>query len=208
MHGFGNNLTPVAKSGGSYTRRRRTDTRTLIAWNCRGSFRQHVTTIIARASGGVPYTYKIERHLRLPLQSGLALVSPAKHAASVSQAMHYKGAPLKNRWGFIEDARRQICRPSKLQQEHYSGHKRFHCQKIRLLCILKDTRFYENIVKVARGNKYVIHGDPVYPLKPLLLKPYGGARLQLHQTHFNKCMSTVRQAVELGIGKVAADFAL
>ncbi|KAL3188980.1 hypothetical protein MRX96_003128 [Rhipicephalus microplus] len=123
-------------------------------------------------------------------------------------AMHYKGAPLKNRWGFIEDARRQICRPSKLQQEHYSGHKRFHCQKIRLLCILKDTRFYENIVKVARGNKYVIHGDPVYPLKPLLLKPYGGARLQLHQTHFNKCMSTVRQAVELGIGKVAADFAL
>ncbi|KAH8030986.1 hypothetical protein HPB51_012454 [Rhipicephalus microplus] len=74
-------------------------------------------------------------------------------------------------------------------------------------CILKDTRLYENIVKVARGNKYVIYGDPAYPLKPLLLKPYGGARLQPYQAHFNKCMSTVRQAVEWGFGKVAADFA-
>ncbi|XP_075736597.1 uncharacterized protein LOC119161700 isoform X1 [Rhipicephalus microplus] len=147
---------------------------------------------------------------------------------SPSDVMHYKGAPLKNPWGFIDDTRRQICRPSKLQQEQYSGHKRFHCQKYQavmcangIICqlaspirerrhdagILKDTRLYENIVKVARGNKYVIHGDPVYPLKPLLLKPYGGARLQLYQPHFNKCMSTVRQAVELGIGKVAADFA-
>lgn len=74
--------------------------------------------------------------------------------------------------------------------------------------ILEDTRLYENIVKVARGNKYVIYGDPTYPLKPLLLKPYRGACLQPYQAHFNKCMSTVRQAVELGIGKVAADFAL
>ncbi|KAL3196975.1 hypothetical protein MRX96_045044 [Rhipicephalus microplus] len=73
--------------------------------------------------------------------------------------------------------------------------------------ILKDTRLYENIVKVARGNKYVIYGDTAYPLKPLLLKPYGGARLQPYQAHFNKCMSTVRQVVEWGFGKVAADFA-
>ncbi|KAH8031551.1 hypothetical protein HPB51_019154 [Rhipicephalus microplus] len=46
-----------------------------------------------------------------------------------SQAVHQKGAPLKNCWGFIDGTARQICRPSKLQQEHYSGHKRFHCQK-------------------------------------------------------------------------------
>ncbi|KAL3235902.1 hypothetical protein MRX96_022331 [Rhipicephalus microplus] len=32
-----------------------------------------------------------------------------------------------------------------------------------------------------------------------IVKPY--------QAHFNKCMSTVRQAVEWGFGKVAADFA-
>ncbi|XP_075732934.1 uncharacterized protein LOC142775426 [Rhipicephalus microplus] len=145
-----------------------------------------------------------------------------------SQAVHQKGAPLKNCCGFIDGTARRICRPSKLQQEHYSGHKRFHCQKYQavmcangIICqldgpfrgrrhdagILKDTRLYENIVKVARGNEYVIYGDPAYPLKPLLLKPYGGARLQPYQAHFNKCMSTVRQAVEWGFGKVAADFA-
>ncbi|KAL3247067.1 hypothetical protein MRX96_057262 [Rhipicephalus microplus] len=145
-----------------------------------------------------------------------------------SQAVHQKGAPLKNFLGFIDGTARRICRPSKLQQEHYFGHKRFHCQKYQavmcangIICqldgpfrgrrhdagILKDTRVYENIVKVARGNKYVIYGDPAYPLKPLLLKPYGGARLQPYQAHFNKCMSTVRQAVEWGFGKVAADFA-
>ncbi|KAH8033043.1 hypothetical protein HPB51_005949 [Rhipicephalus microplus] len=76
-----------------------------------------------------------------------------------------------------------------------------------ILGILKDTRLYENIVKVARGNKYVTYEDPAYPLKPLLLKPYGGARLQPYQAHFNNCMSTVRQAVEWGFGKVAAGFA-
>ncbi|KAL3220713.1 hypothetical protein MRX96_005161 [Rhipicephalus microplus] len=144
------------------------------------------------------------------------------------RAVHQKGAPLKNCWGFIDDTARRICRPCKLQQEHYSGHKRFHCQKYQaimcangIICqldgpfrgrrhdagILKDIRLYENIVKVAKGNKYVIYEDPAYPLKPLLLKPYGGARLQPYQAHFNKCMSTVRQAVEWGFGKVAADFA-
>ncbi|KAH8033315.1 hypothetical protein HPB51_009514 [Rhipicephalus microplus] len=146
----------------------------------------------------------------------------------VSKAVHQKGAPLKNCWGLIDDTARRICRPSKLQQEHYSRHKRFHRQKYQaVMCangticqldgpfrgrrhdagILKDTRLYENIVKVARGNKYVIYRDPTYPLKPLLLKPHGGARLQPYQAHFNKCMSTVRQAAEWGFGKVAADFA-
>ncbi|KAL3255459.1 hypothetical protein MRX96_017367 [Rhipicephalus microplus] len=144
------------------------------------------------------------------------------------QLFSQKCALLKNCWGFIDGTARRICRPSKLQQEHYSRHKRFHCQKyqavmcaIGIIClldgpfrgrrhdagILKDTRLYENIVKVARGNKYVTYEDPAYPLKPLLLKPYGGARLQPYQAHFNNCMSTVRQAVEWGFGKVAAGFA-
>ncbi|KAL1428167.1 hypothetical protein MTO96_016965 [Rhipicephalus appendiculatus] len=55
-----------------------------------------------------------------------------------------------------------------------------------VMSILKDTALYANIEKVARGHKYVIYGDPAYPLKPLLLKPYGGAHLQPYQAHFNK----------------------
>ncbi|KAL3223066.1 hypothetical protein MRX96_027832 [Rhipicephalus microplus] len=62
----------------------------------------------------------------------------------------------------------------------------FRDLKCGVQSIMKDTRLHENIVKVARGNKYVIYGDPTYPLKPLLLKPYGGARLQPYQAHFNK----------------------
>ncbi|KAH7982793.1 hypothetical protein HPB52_007161 [Rhipicephalus sanguineus] len=73
--------------------------------------------------------------------------------------------------------------------------------------ILKDAELYTNIEKAAKGHKYVIYGGPAYPLKPLLLKPYGGAHLLPYQAHFNKCMSTVRQDVEWGFGKVAADFA-
>ncbi|KAL3247725.1 hypothetical protein MRX96_056802 [Rhipicephalus microplus] len=46
--------------------------------------------------------------------------------------------------------------------------------------VLKDTKLYEKFVKVAKGNKYA---------------------------HFNKCMSTVRQAVKWSFGKVAAYFA-
>ncbi|KAL3184217.1 hypothetical protein MRX96_032331 [Rhipicephalus microplus] len=49
--------------------------------------------------------------------------------ATVFTVEHQEGAPLKNCWGFIDGTARRICRPSKLQQEHYSGHKRFYCQK-------------------------------------------------------------------------------
>ncbi|XP_065292311.1 uncharacterized protein [Dermacentor albipictus] len=145
-----------------------------------------------------------------------------------SQAVHRKGAPLKNCWGFIDGTARRICRPSVGQQDHFSGHKRHHVQKYQavmcpngLVCqmdgpfhgrrhdagILKKTALYQNLEKVAQGHEYVIYGDPAYPLRPLLLKPFGGASLQPYEAHFNKRMSTVRQAVEWGFGKVAADFA-
>ncbi|XP_070379262.1 uncharacterized protein [Dermacentor albipictus] len=145
-----------------------------------------------------------------------------------SQAVHRKGAPLKNCWGFVDGTARRICRPSVGQQDHFSGHKRHHVQKYQavmcpngLVCqmdgpfhgrrhdagILKKTALYQNLEKVAQGHEYVIYGDPAYPLRPLLLKPFGGASLQPYEAHFNKRMSTVRQAVEWGFGEVAADFA-
>ncbi|XP_075530067.1 uncharacterized protein LOC142563397 [Dermacentor variabilis] len=145
-----------------------------------------------------------------------------------SQAIHRKGAPLKNCWGFVDGTARRICRPSVGQQDHFSGHKRHHVQKYQavmcpngLICqmdgpfhgrrhdagILKKTALYRNLEKVAQGHEYVIYGDPAYPLRPLLLKPFGGASLQPYEAHFNKRMSTVRQAVEWGFGNVAADFA-
>ncbi|XP_042145608.1 protein ALP1-like [Ixodes scapularis] len=146
----------------------------------------------------------------------------------LSEAVHARGAPLKNCWGFIDGTARHICRPSVGQQEHFSGHKRHHVQKYQalmsangIICqldgpfngrrhdagILKDTALYDNLQAINHGERYVIYGDPAYPLRPLLLKPFGGSRLLPHEALFNKRMSTVRQAVEWGFGKVAADFA-
>ncbi|CAN7946698.1 unnamed protein product, partial [Ixodes hexagonus] len=145
-----------------------------------------------------------------------------------SEAVHATGAPLKNCWGFIDGTARRICRPSLLQQEHFSGHKRFHVLKYQavmcangIICqldgpfrgrrhdggILRESNLYDNLEKLCQGHKFVIYGDPAYPLRPLLLKPYGGSSLRPHEAHFNRVMSTVRQAVEWGFGKVAGDFA-
>lgn len=44
-------------------------------------------------------------------------------------------------------------------------------------------------------------------MRPLLLKPYGGALLTPEQLAFNKAMSSVRQAVEWGFGKIVGLFA-
>ncbi|KAH6937489.1 hypothetical protein HPB50_000756 [Hyalomma asiaticum] len=46
-----------------------------------------------------------------------------------SQAVHSKGAPLHNCWGFIDGTARAICRPSTDQKAFFSGHKRFHALK-------------------------------------------------------------------------------
>ncbi|KAM7304107.1 uncharacterized protein ISCGN_014007 [Ixodes scapularis] len=40
----------------------------------------------------------------------------------MSQAVHAKGAPLTNCWGFLDGAARAIYRPSQSQTEYFSGH--------------------------------------------------------------------------------------
>lgn len=56
-------------------------------------------------------------------------------------------------------------------------------------------------------RSFVLYGDPAHPLRPLLMRPYCGARLSKPQHEFNEAMSCVCQAVEWGFGKVVSLFA-
>ncbi|KAH8023040.1 hypothetical protein MRX96_053161 [Rhipicephalus microplus] len=73
--------------------------------------------------------------------------------------------------------------------------------------ILRDSQLYEKPEALALDKEFVIYGDPAYPLRPLLMKPYGGAALTAAQQEFNSSMSAVRQSVEWGFGKVISEFA-
>lgn len=146
----------------------------------------------------------------------------------LSEAVYNKGAPLRNCWAFIDGTARPICRPSQNQQEYFSGHKRLHALKYQalmcangLICeldgpypgkrhdagILFESDLYSKLERLVGEHHYVIYGDPAYPLRHLIMKPYGGSHLTQEQQNFNSAMSTVRQAVEWGFGKVVSEFA-
>ncbi|KAH7955737.1 hypothetical protein HPB52_003420 [Rhipicephalus sanguineus] len=114
------------------------------------------------------------------------------------------------------------------QRIYFSGHKRVHALKYQavmgangIVCeldgpypgsrhdagILGESGLYAKLQRLTHGCLYCIYGDPAYPLRPLLMRPYGGATLTAQQQLFNEGMSTVRQAVEWGFGKVIAEFA-
>ncbi|XP_070379835.1 uncharacterized protein [Dermacentor albipictus] len=148
--------------------------------------------------------------------------------ALFSQAVHDRGAPLTNCWGFVDGTARPICRPTYNQRMYFSGHKRVHVVKYQaIMCangivcdlagpylghrhdagILRESGLYEKLLQLMQGNTFTIYGDPAYPLRPLLMRPYAGARLNEQQQEFNTAMSTVRQSVEWGFGKTISLFA-
>lgn len=51
-----------------------------------------------------------------------------------SNAIHRKGAPLDQVWGFIDGTVRPTAKPVRLQRIMYSGHKRVHCLKFQVCC--------------------------------------------------------------------------
>ncbi|KAL3226754.1 hypothetical protein MRX96_004370 [Rhipicephalus microplus] len=184
-------------------------------------------SVVSRVSNKV--LYHIEKNFRVLLN--IMNIHPwLKHSdmEAMSEAVHRKGAPLRNCWAFIDDTARPICRPSQDQRLYFSGPKRLHVLKYQtlmclngLICqldgpypgrrhdagILRDSELYENLEALTLDKEFVIYGDPAYPLRPLLMKPYGGAALTAAQQKFNSSMSAVRQSVEWGFGKVISEFA-
>ena len=52
--------------------------------------------------------------------------------AAFANAVHAKGAPLNQCWGFIDGTAHPISRPTLNQRIMFSGHKRVHCLKFQV----------------------------------------------------------------------------
>ncbi|KXJ13842.1 protein ALP1-like isoform X2 [Exaiptasia diaphana] len=147
-----------------------------------------------------------------------------------SQAIHAKGAPLDQCWGFIDGTPRPIARPIRSQRIMYSGHKRVHCLKFQSVqapngliahlfgpiegrrhdaFMLGESGLADKLRPLQRpnGEPYVIYGDPAYGLTRNILAPFRGAQLTHDQQEFNRRMSKLRVAVEWGFGKICQQFA-
>ena len=56
-----------------------------------------------------------------------------------SAAVHAKGAPLVQCYGFINGTAKPIARPIVNQRIMYSGHKRVHCLKFQVQCVCQTS---------------------------------------------------------------------
>ena len=153
------------------------------------------------------------------------LLSPA-NLQKYADAIHAKGAPLTNCWGFIDGTVRAISRPSRNQRVLYNGHKRVHAIKFQsvatpdglvaflhgpfegrrhdsgmlresgLLQLLEEHSFSPN------GDIMCIYGDPAYSLRPHLQAPFRNAALTEEQQTWNQRMSSTRVSVEWLFGDI------
>lgn len=84
--------------------------------------------------------------------------------------------------------------------------KRHDCALLRESQILQKMMEAINLIR-PDGTRLAIYGDPAYPMRLQLFCPFGGAYLTQQQQLFNKRMSSVRESVEWGFGKIIQQFA-
>ena len=146
-------------------------------------------------------------------------------------AIHDKGAPLQNCFGFVDGTVRPCCRPSIHQRLLFNGHKRVHSIKYQsvvtpngLICnlygpvegrrhdsgMLAESNLLNQLQQYAytpNGDPLCIYGDPAYPLRIHLQAPYRGNNIPNIQKDFNKAMSSVRISVEWLFEEILTYFA-
>ena len=154
----------------------------------------------------------------------------AQNLQRFAHAIHAKGAPLTNCWGFVDGTVRPVSRPGRNQRVLYNGHKRVHAIKFQSVAtpdglvallhgpyegkrhdsgILRESGLLRDLEQHSvspNGEILCIYGDPAYPLKPQLQAPFKGAVLTEDQTQWNKAMSTVRISVEWLFGDIVNYF--
>ena len=146
-----------------------------------------------------------------------------------ADAVHDKGAPLENCFGFIDGTVRPIARPKYYQRQMYNGHKRVHSIKFQSVVLpnglianlagpyegkrhdstmLRESGLLASLRQVAFHNNQplCLYGDPAYPLGIHLQAPFRNRELTPEMMEFNKAMSTVRVAVEWMFGNITKYF--
>ena len=148
-----------------------------------------------------------------------------------ADAIHYQGAALNKCWGFVDGTVRPICRPGQHQREVYNGHKRVHAPKFQSVVTpnglianmygpVEGRRHDSAILMMSEllpqleqfsfsptGQALCIYGDPAYPHRIHLQRPYERrAPLTEEQQAFNQSMSQVRVAVEWVFGDIVNYF--
>ncbi|XP_054764968.2 uncharacterized protein LOC129271719 [Lytechinus pictus] len=148
------------------------------------------------------------------------------HLRTFANAIHQKGAPINNCWGFIHGTVRPTCRPREHQQLVYNGHKQVHSLKYQAVStpngmianlygpiegrrhdafLLRESGLLAELERFSHdtdGNVLCIYGDPAYPLRPQLQVPFPTVAITPDQAAFNGAMSTVRISVEWTFGDI------
>ncbi|CAB4017499.1 Hypothetical predicted protein [Paramuricea clavata] len=146
-----------------------------------------------------------------------------------ADAIHNKGAPLNNCFGFVDGTVRQIARPKYHQRVMYNGHKRVHSIKFQSVVLpnglignlagpyegkrhdsmmLQESGLLTNLRQIAfyNNNPLCIYGDPAYPLGVHLQAPFRERELTPAMAEFNREMSRVRVSVEWMFGNITKYF--
>ena len=148
-----------------------------------------------------------------------------------ADSIHNSGAALENCWGFVDGTVRPICRPGRNQRVVYNGHKRVHALKFQ--SVAAPNGLIANLYGPVEGRRHdsailamsgllpqleqhsvspageilCIYGDPAYPHRLQLQRPYERrAPLTEQQEAFNQTMSQARVSVEWIFGDIVNYF--
>ena len=142
------------------------------------------------------------------IQSRFALPSQASPVRPGDQTG--TGVALDDCWGFVDGTVRPVCRPSENQRAIYNGHKRVHSIKFQAVVLpnglvgnlfgpiegirhnrfmLAASAFQQDLRRFSNhpvtGDPLCMYGDPAYPIRAHLQRPYKGGVLTPAQQDFN-----------------------
>lgn len=151
----------------------------------------------------------------------------APRLCEYSAAISAKGAPLDTCFGFLDGTAWQVSRPTRLQREIYSGHKRYHCFKFQSVllpngivadlsgpwpgCRHDQYLLYASQLEQRLSHPvfdgYVLYGDEGYTYGEHIAVPFRTAHMTNERRVLNERMSAVRITVEWGFMRIKQLFA-